>query len=107
MFEAIGKKDLGTPAQAVQLRQAVLDDTAYFPGDQAINRSGLAGALVQAGDLNQAIDHSLMILPELGTTLTSVRVLQRLQPVRGAASAAAAAEFCERFDAAGRALRAT
>ncbi len=52
VFEAIGKEDLGTPAQAVRLRQAVLDDTAYFPRDQAINRSGLAGALVQVGDLD-------------------------------------------------------
>jgi hypothetical protein len=62
---------------------------------------------VAVGDLDQAIDHGLTILPELGTTLTSSRVLQRLQPVRDAASAAAAAEFCERFDASARALRAT
>jgi hypothetical protein len=77
------------------------------PRDQANYRALLAGALVQTGDLNQAIEHSLMILPELGTTLTSGRVLQRLQPVRDAASAATAAEFCERFDASALALRAT
>jgi hypothetical protein len=107
VFEANGTEDLGKPAQGVRLRQAVLDDTAYFPRDQAINRSGLAGALVRAGDLDQAIHHGLLILPELGTTLTSSRVLQRLRPVRDAASAAAAAGFCERFDAAARVLRAT
>jgi hypothetical protein len=106
-FEAIGKEELGAPAQAVRLRQAVLDDTAYYPRDQASNRALLAGALVQVGDLDQAIHHSLLILPELGTTLTSSRVLQRLQPIRDAANAAAAAEFCERFDAAAVALRAT
>jgi hypothetical protein len=55
----------------------------------------------------QAIHHGLLILPQLGNTLTSSRVFQRLQPVRDAASAAAAAEFCERFDAAAVALRAT
>jgi hypothetical protein len=106
VFEAIGKEDLGTPAQAVRLRQAVLDDTAYFPRDQATNRSGLAGALVRTGDVSQAIDHGLLILSELGTTLTSARLLRRLRPVREAAGAARAAEFCERFDAAARALRA-
>ncbi|MGH8918138.1 MAG: hypothetical protein ACRD0H_07345 [Actinomycetes bacterium] len=56
------------------------------------------------GDLDQAISHSLVILPELGTTLTSGRILQRLRPVREAAGATGAAEFCERFDAAARAL---
>ncbi|MGH3798036.1 MAG: hypothetical protein ACRDSP_24530 [Pseudonocardiaceae bacterium] len=45
-----------------------------------------------------------MILPELGITLTSSRVLQRLRPVREAAGTAAAAEFCDRFDDAARAL---
>ncbi|MGH3707829.1 MAG: hypothetical protein ACRDRQ_06930 [Pseudonocardiaceae bacterium] len=61
--------------------------------------------LIRTGDLDQAIHHSLLILPELGTTLTSSRVLQRLRPVRDAASVTT--EFCERFDAAARVLRAT
>ncbi len=104
-FEAIGKTELGAPIQAIRLRQAVLDDTAKAPRDQANNRANLASVLVQTGDLDQAIHHGLLILPELGTTLTSSRVLRRLQPVRDAARAAA--EFCERFDAAARALRAT
>lgn len=47
----------------------------------------------------------MMVLPGLGTTLTSGRVLQRLQPVRDAAGPTAAAEFCDRF-AAARALNA-
>jgi hypothetical protein len=106
-FEAIGKTELGATGQAVRLRQAVLDDTAKAPRDQANNRANLASVLVRTGDLEQAIHHGLLILPELGTTLTSSRVLQRLQPVRDAASAAAAAEFCERLDTAARALRAT
>ena len=48
----------------------------------------------------------MMVLPGLGTTLTSGRVLQRLQPVRDAAGPTAAAEFCDRFAAAARALNA-
>jgi hypothetical protein len=104
-FEAIGKTDLDAPIQAIRLRQAVLDDTAKAPRDQANNRANLASVLVQTGDLDQAIHHGLLILPQLGNTLTSSRVLQRLQPVRDAASATA--EFCERFDAAARALRTT
>jgi hypothetical protein len=107
-FEAIGKEELGAHTQAVRRWQAVLDDTTpWAPRDQANYRALLAGALVQTGDLDQAIHHGLLILPELGTTLTSSRVLQRLQPVCDAASVAAAAEFCERFDAAAVALRAT
>jgi hypothetical protein len=106
-FEAIGKRELGAPIQAIRLRQSVLDNTTQCPRDQANNRANLASVLVQTGDLDQAIHHGLLILPGLGTTLTSSRVLQRLRPVRDAASAAAAAGFCERFDAAARALRAS
>jgi len=70
------------------------DDSSRTPVDQAIARAGLAGGLVQVGDLEQAIAHGLMILPELDTTLTSSRVLQRLRPVHEAAGGPAAAEFC-------------
>lgn len=48
---------------------------------------------MQAEDPHQAIARSLMILPGLGTTLTSDRVLQRLRPVCAAVDAATAAEF--------------
>lgn len=58
-----------------------------------------------AGELDQAIVHGLMILPDLGTTLTSGRVLRNLRPVRETADTTTAAEFCERFDTAARALR--
>jgi hypothetical protein len=104
--EAVGKAQLGAPAQAVRLYQDVLDDATRSPRDQAWYRARLAGALVQAGDLEQAIAHGLTVLPDLGTRLTSGRVLQNLRPVRAAANAAAAADFCDRFDAASRALRA-
>ncbi len=59
---------------------------------------------MQAGDLEQAISHGLAVLPDLGTTLTSVRVLRELRPVREAAGAAGAVEFCDRFDTAAHAL---
>ena len=103
-YEAAGKARLGSPGQAAKLYHAVLDDTARSSRDQACQRASLAGTLVQAGDLDQAISHCLMILPDLGTTLTSGRVLQRLRPVREAAGAAGAAEFCDRFDTAAHAL---
>jgi len=105
--EAGGWRRLGSPAQAVKLIHAALDDTARSPRDRALQRASLAGALMHTGDLSQAISHSLMILPDLGTTLTSGRALQRLQPVREAADAAGAVEFCDQFDAAARAFRAT
>jgi hypothetical protein len=60
--------------------------------------------LVQAGDYDEAISHSLTLLSDLGTTMTSVRVLRELRPVRDAAGAADDAEFCDRFDTAARAL---
>jgi len=103
-YEATGRAALGSPAQAVKLYHAVLDDTARSSRDRAHQRASLAEFLVQAGDLDQAVSHGLMILPDLGTTLTSGRVLQRLRPVREAAGAAGAAEFCDQFDAAARAL---
>ncbi len=104
--EAAGNVHLGAPTQAVRLYESALDDSTLSPRDQAITRSKLAETLAAAGDLHQAISHGLMILPDLGTTLSSGRVLQQLRPVRDAADGPAAAEFCERFDAAARALRA-
>jgi hypothetical protein len=107
-FEAAGRTDLGALTQAIRLRQATLDDTAKAPAkaprDQANNRATLASILVLTGDMEQAIHHGLIIVPALGTTLTSKRVLQRLRPVRDAANTTAAAEFCDRFDTAARAL---
>lgn len=105
-YEAMGKAQFGAPAQAARLYQVVLDDTARSPRDQAYYRALLAGTLTQTGDIDQAISHGLLILPDLGETLTSIRVLRELRPVREAAGAAAAAEFCDRFDSAARALHA-
>ncbi|MGH3975817.1 MAG: helix-turn-helix domain-containing protein [Pseudonocardiaceae bacterium] len=105
-YEAMARAQLGAPAQAVRLYHAVLDDTARSPRDQAYYRALLAATLVQAGDLEQAINHGLTVLPDLGTTLTSVRVLRELRPVREAAGAAGAAEFTDRFDTAAHALSA-
>jgi hypothetical protein len=65
----------------------------------------LAGTLVTTGDLDQAITHGLTILPDLTPTLTSGRVIRDLQPVRQAAGASGADEFCARYDAAARTLR--
>ncbi|MGH4023789.1 MAG: helix-turn-helix domain-containing protein [Pseudonocardiaceae bacterium] len=101
--EAAGSGHLGESARAVRLYQSLIDDSAHSPLGQAVYRSKLAEALVMAGDLDQAIAHGLMILPDLGKTLTSGRVLRNLRPVRDAADTTTA-EFCDRFDTAARAL---
>ncbi|MGH3908886.1 MAG: hypothetical protein ACRDTE_32590, partial [Pseudonocardiaceae bacterium] len=85
---------------------AVLDDSTRSPRDQAYYRALLAGNLVASADPEHAIHHGLLILPVLGSPLSSARVLRELRPVRDAASGTAAAEFRERFDAAARTLRA-
>ena len=100
-YEAMARAQLGAPAQAVRLYHAVLDDTTRSPRDQACYRALLAATPAQAGDREQVISHGLTVLPDLGTTLTSVRVLRELRPVRDTAGAA---EFCDRFDTAARAL---
>ncbi|HEU0088437.1 MAG TPA: hypothetical protein VFQ77_12435 [Pseudonocardiaceae bacterium] len=109
-YEAAGQAALGAHPQAVRLLEGVLDDTARSPRDQACFRARLAGNLVAAGDPEQAIHHGLLILPELGAPLISIRPLQELWPVRDAAAvtgiAGAGAEFCEKFDTAARVLRA-
>lgn len=103
--EAGGNAHLGAPARAARLYQSALDGSARFLRDQALTRSKLAETLVAAGDLDQAIAHGLTILPDLGATLTSGRVLRTLQSVRDAANPTTAPEFCERFDTAAHALR--
>ncbi|MGH4015870.1 MAG: hypothetical protein ACRDSL_18495 [Pseudonocardiaceae bacterium] len=106
VYEALGRAQLGAVAQATRLHEVVLDDTTRSPRDQAYFRALLAGNLVAAGDLEQAVSHGLMILPELGSPLASARVLRELRPVRDGANGPAAAEFRESFDAATRALHA-
>lgn len=103
--EAAGSGHLGAPVRAVRLYQSLIGDAPRSPLGQAIYRSKLAETLVAVGDLGQAIEHGMTILPGLGTTLTSGRVLRNLRPVRNAAEGTpAAAEFCDQFDAAARAL---
>lgn len=60
----------------------------------------------QAGDHREGINEGLAVLPEFERKLTSVRTLKELRPVREAAEARAAEEFCARYDAAARALSA-
>jgi hypothetical protein len=48
----------------------------------------------------------MTVLPELATTLTSVRVLRELRPVREVAGTAGVEEFSGRFDAVARVLSA-
>lgn len=105
-YEALGRAQLGSFTQASRLHQAVLDDSTRSPRDQAYYRALLARNLVAAGDPEQAVSHGLTILPDLGSPLTSVRILRELRPVREGAAGPAAAQFREKFDAARHALRA-
>ncbi|HEU0090200.1 MAG TPA: hypothetical protein VFQ77_21530 [Pseudonocardiaceae bacterium] len=104
-YEALGRAQLGAFDQATRLHEVVLDDTARSPRDQAYYRALLAGALVAAGDPEQAVHNGLTILSELGSPLVSIRTLHELRPVREAAGVPGATEFRERFDAATRTLR--
>lgn len=57
-----------------------------------------------AGDGQGAVAEGLVILPELGSQMTSVRVLNELRTVRPVAAATGAREFCDRFDEAAHLL---
>jgi transcriptional regulator with XRE-family HTH domain len=118
-FEIVGYEAIGYEALAcvrnerngrvAAMYREVLDDPdpARSPLDHANYRSRLARALAEEGDSTEAIAEGQSLLPDLGERIISNRVLNRLRPVRAAAETAAAEEFCTRFDAAERALRAT
>ncbi|WP_460364786.1 helix-turn-helix domain-containing protein [Actinocorallia lasiicapitis] len=104
-YEAMGAMLLDSPAKAAELYQVVLNDPARSPRDRAYYRACLSGALAQSGDQGAAVSEALTVLPELhGRGLTSVRVLQALDPVRKAMPDGDA--FTVRYDAAAKALAA-
>ncbi|SEG79001.1 Helix-turn-helix domain-containing protein [Thermomonospora echinospora] len=102
-YEAMGAFQLGRPDTAAGLYQMVLEDCRRSPRDQVYFRARPAATLCAAGDRQGAVTEGLAVVGDLGSKLTSVRVLNELRPVRQAAGASAE-EFCERFDAAVRIL---
>jgi transcriptional regulator with XRE-family HTH domain len=108
-YEAMGAGQLNRPDDAVTLYQTVLEDNSRSPRDRAYYRARLATALCTAGDQHGALVEGLQVVGDLGNRLTSTRVLNELRPVRSNAGPPAVdpeQEFCERFDAAERALAA-
>jgi hypothetical protein len=67
--------------------------------------AGLADALLNLGDRQDAIAAAMDVLPSMEGGVTSARCLNRLRIVRQAAAGIPGAEeFCARFDAVERAL---
>jgi len=109
-YEAMGAVQLHRPDDAVTLYRTVLEDNSRSPRDRAYYRARLAAALCAAGDRHGAVVEGLEVVGDLGTRLTSTRVLNELRPVRSSAGLPAVdheQDFCERFDAAERALATT
>ncbi|QXJ25851.1 helix-turn-helix transcriptional regulator [Actinomadura graeca] len=95
------------PGHAAELYRSVLKDTARTPHDLAFYSAALAGALCSAGDHRGAITQGLHVVDGLGNTMSSMRVLDRLRPIRdivGPPIPDDAQEFCRQFDTAARTL---
>jgi transcriptional regulator with XRE-family HTH domain len=84
--EALGKWDLGNPADAVELFRAnMLADRS--PRNKAVGHALLAAALLDTGDLNGAFTEGMAVLPLLGAgKIDSPRAVAKLQVVRQAAA---------------------
>jgi transcriptional regulator with XRE-family HTH domain len=97
--EAKGYQNLGDADSAVKLHQQSLDITGLSPRNRACGQAQLAGALADSGDIAGAVNEGSGVLGALSAGVTSIRTLNYLRPVRGAAEKSAAEEFCARFDA--------
>jgi hypothetical protein len=95
--EAMARLSLGQPARAADVFRAVLSDQALDPRNRAYTQALLAGALHAAGDRSQALSEGFRVLPVLEGQVRSARILNWLDPIRGAV--AGDTEFAERFDA--------
>jgi transcriptional regulator with XRE-family HTH domain len=106
-YEAISRVQQANNGLATALYRTVLDDPNRSACDQAYYRARLADALLNEGDVDQAIVEGATLLPSMtGGQMTSARSLAELRPLRTAAGRTSAEEFCARFDAAVRTLAA-
>jgi transcriptional regulator with XRE-family HTH domain len=102
--EARGYLNLGEASRSALLYRKVLA-SRLSPRNRASYGAGLADALLRQGARQDAVAAAMEVLPSLEGGVTSMRCLSRLRLVRQAAGGTAGAEqFCERFDAAERAL---
>lgn len=105
--EARGYLNLGEAGRSAMLYRQVLA-SELSPRNRASYGAGLADALLKQGNRQEAVAAAMDVLPSLEGGVTSMRCLNRLRLIRQAAgNAAGAHEFCERFDAAERALAAS
>ena len=105
--EARGWLNLGEASRSAMLYQQVLA-SELSARNRASYGAGLAHALLVQGARQDAVAAAIDVLPSLEGEVTSMRCLNRLRIVRQAAeSTAGAQQFCERFDAAERALAAS
>jgi transcriptional regulator with XRE-family HTH domain len=102
--EASGYLTLGEASQSALLYHQVLA-AGLSARNRASYGAGLADALLKQGARREAVAAAMEVLPALEGSVTSVRCLNGLRLVRQAAgNTAGAQEFCDRFDAAERAL---
>ena len=102
-----GWLDLGDAPRSARLYRQVLA-AGLSTRNRASYGAGLADALLKQGARQDAIAAAMDVLPALEGGVTSMRCLNRLRLIRQAAgNIAGAREFCERFDAAERALTAS
>jgi hypothetical protein len=95
--EAMARLSLRQPARAADVFRTVLSDQALSPRNRAYTHAQLAGALHAAGDRSQALSEGFRVLPALEGQVRSARILNWLNPIRGAV--AGDTEFAARFDA--------
>ncbi|PPJ29619.1 hypothetical protein C5E45_12690 [Nocardia nova] len=96
--EARGLGDLGEPEKALALLVADEDTVEAGIRNRANYRAGLAAALGQTGDVNNAVGKGLSVLTELESTVSSTRTLRLLAPVRAIADSIPDDEFARRYD---------
>ena len=84
--EARGKRDLGNPADAVELlRTNMLANES--PRNKAVDHASLTAALLDTGDLTGAFTEGMAVLPQLGAgKIDSPRAVAKLRVVRQAAA---------------------
>jgi hypothetical protein len=101
--EAGGYRDLGDPARSENLYRGALEGDLP-PRDRANHATGLALALLDQGATVHAVDAGMSVLPALEGSVTSIRTLKALRPIRTGAGQIGNEEFCARFDAVERTL---
>ncbi|MBF6466689.1 helix-turn-helix domain-containing protein [Nocardia beijingensis] len=95
--EARAHGRLGYHAKSAELYNGLALEQAGAR-NSASYRAGAATALVKSGDVDAGVEQGLSVLADLEGSVSSTRILRRLEPVRAAAEGRSE-EFATRFDA--------